>query len=91
MRRKTVASGPGIFGKFGRLVPHWVTAVRCAGAPGPRLPITPPLLALPSRGWEAAAKARARRQPALPARGRARRHVTAGPRHLVGHVNFGTV
>ena len=25
MRRKTVASGPGRFGKFGILVPHWVT------------------------------------------------------------------
>lgn len=51
MRRKRVASGPGRFGKFGRLVPHWVTAVRCARAPGPRRLITPPLLTLPSRGW----------------------------------------
>lgn len=49
MRRRTVASGPGRFGKFGRLVPHWVTAVRCARAPGPSRPITPPLLTLPSR------------------------------------------
>ena len=49
MRRKTVASGPGRFGKFGRLVPHWVTAVCCARAPGPSRPITPPLLTLPSR------------------------------------------
>ncbi|XP_033260313.1 atherin-like [Orcinus orca] len=79
VRRQTVASGPGRFGKFGRLVPHWVTAVRCARAPGPSRPMTPPLLTLPSRGRETAAKARAQRQPALPARGRARRHVTAGP------------
>lgn len=35
-RRKTVASGPERFGKFGRLVPHWVTAARCARAPGSR-------------------------------------------------------
>lgn len=49
MRRRTVASGPGRFGKFGRLVPHWVTAVRCARAPGHSRPITPPLLTLPSR------------------------------------------
>lgn len=35
-RKKTVASGPERFGKFGRLVPHWVTAARCARAPGSR-------------------------------------------------------
>lgn len=90
MRRKRVAFGPGKFGKFGRLVPHWVTAVRCARAPAPRRLITPRLLTLPSRGCEAAAKARAQRLPALAARGRARCHVTTGPRHLVGHVNFQT-
>lgn len=90
MRRKKVASGPGRFGKFGRLVPHWVTAVRCARAPDPSCLIAPQLLTLPSRRREAAAKARARRLPALPARGRARCHVTTGARHLLGHVNFQT-
>lgn len=54
----------------------------------PKTPIPPQFFTLPSRGWEAAAKARAQRQPALPARGRARRHVTTGTRHLMGHVNF---
>lgn len=55
---------------------------------GPKTPIPPQFLTLPSRGWEAAAKARAQRQPALRARGRARRHVTTGTRHLMDHVNF---
>lgn len=31
-----MASGPQRFKKFGRLVPHWVTAARCARAPGSR-------------------------------------------------------
>lgn len=84
LRRKTGASDPGRFGKFGRLVPHWGDSCSVRTRTRPRTLIPPPLLTLPSRGWEAAAKARAQRQQALPARGRARRHVTAGDPALSG-------
>lgn len=84
LRKKTGASDPGRFGKFGRLVPHWGDSCAVRTRTRPRTPIPPPLLTLPSRGWEAAAKARAQRQRALDARGRARRHVTAGDPALSG-------
>lgn len=77
-----MASGPERFRKFGRLVPHWVTAARCARAPGSGR--RSPRGSSPSGGDEGGGEARARRSPAVPARGRARRHVTPG---ALSHVN----